>query len=58
MPALEAYASLGEVKKAKQAAAIIKSDRNMRFYLCRELEKGPIFPAPYDHDQVLEYLCE
>jgi len=58
VPALEAYATLGEVKKAKQAAAIIKSDRNMRFYLCRELEKGPIFPAPYDHDQVLELLCE
>jgi len=58
VPALEAYATLGEVKKARQAAAIIKSDRNMRFYLCRELEKGPAFPPPYDHDQVLELLCE
>lgn len=58
VPALEAYASLGEVKKAKQAAAIIKSDRNIRFYLCRELDKGPVFPAPYAHDQILELLCE
>ena len=58
VPALEAYATLGEVKKARQAAAIIKSDRNMRFYLCRELEKGPLFPPPYDYDQVLELLCE
>jgi hypothetical protein len=58
VPALEAYATLGEVKKAKQAAAIIKSDRNMRFYLCRELAKESLYPPPYDHDQVLEYLCE
>jgi hypothetical protein len=58
VPALEAYATLGEIKKARQAAAIIKSDRNMRFYLCRELEKGPLYPFPYDHDQVLELLCE
>jgi len=58
VPALEAYASLGEVKKARQTAAIIKSDRNMRFYLCREIEKEPIFPPPYDHAQVLELLCE
>jgi hypothetical protein len=58
VPALEAYASLGEAKKAKQAAAIIKSDRNIRFFLCRELENGPLFPPPYDHDQILEYLCE
>jgi len=58
VPALEAYASLGEAKKAKQAAAIIKSDRNIRFFLCKELEKGPLFPPPYDHDQILELLCE
>ena len=58
VPALEAYATLGEAKKARQAAAIIKSDRNMRFYLCRELEKGPLFPPPYDYDQVLKLLCE
>jgi len=58
VPALEAYATLGEAKRARQAAAIIKSDRNMRFYLCRELEKGPLFPPPYDYEQVLELLCE
>jgi hypothetical protein len=58
MPALEAYATLGETKKARQAAAIIKSDRNMRFFLCRELEDGPLFPPPYDYDQVHEFLCE
>ena len=58
LPALEAYATLGETKKARQAAAIIKSDRNIRFYLCRELEKGPNFIPPYDYGQVLELLCE
>lgn len=58
VPALQAYASLGEARKARQAAAVIKSDRNIRFFLCRELEKGPLFPAPYDHNQVLELLCE
>jgi hypothetical protein len=58
VPALEAYASLGEAKKARQAAAIIKSDRNIRFFLCRELENGGLFPPPYDHDQILELLCE
>ena len=58
VPALEAYATLGEVKKARQAAAIIKSDRNIRFYLCRQLEKGPLYPLPYDYAQVLELLCE
>ena len=58
LPALEAYATLGETKKAKQAAAIIKSDRNIRFFLCKELEKGSPFPPPYDHGQTLAYLCE
>lgn len=58
MPALEAYATLGETKKARQAAAIIKSDRNMRFFLCRELESGPLFPPPYDYSQILELLCK
>jgi hypothetical protein len=58
IPALEAYASLGETKKARQTAAIIKSDRNIRFFLCRELERGPLFSPPYDHDQVIELLCE
>ena len=58
LPALQAYASLGETKPAKQAAAIIKSDRNIRFYLCRQLEKGSQFPAPYDHDQTVQLLCE
>lgn len=58
MPALEAYATLGETKKARQAAAIIKSDRNMRFFLCRQFENGPLFPPPYDYDQTFELLCE
>ena len=58
MPALEAYATLGEAKKARQAAAIIKSDRNIRFFLCRQLEKGPLYSPPYDYDQTLELLCE
>lgn len=58
MPALEAYASLGETKKAKQAVAIIKSDRNIRFALCKELEKELLLPPSYDYDQVLELLCE
>ncbi len=58
VPALQAYASLGEGKKARQAAAIIKSDRNTRFFLCRAFEKDPLFPPPYDHDQVLALLCE
>jgi hypothetical protein len=58
MPALEAYTSLGETKKARQAAAIIKSDRNIRFFLCKELERGSVYPPPYDHDQVIQLLCE
>ena len=58
MPALEAYAGLGETKKARQAAAIIKSDRDMRFFLCRELENSPIFPVPYTHEQAIQLLCE
>jgi hypothetical protein len=58
VPALQAYASLGDVKKAKQAAAIIKSDRNIRFFLCKELEQDTPYQSPYDHTQVLELLCE
>jgi len=58
MPALEAYATLDQIKKAKQAAAIIKSDRNMRFFLCKELERGPVHPPPYMFDKVVELLCE
>ena len=58
LPALQAYASLGATKSAKHVAAIIKSDRNIRFFLCRQLEKGPQFPSPYDHDQTIQLLCE
>lgn len=58
LPALQAYASLGEEKKARQTAAIIKSDRNVRFFLCRELQQDSVFPSPYDHERVIQTLCE
>jgi hypothetical protein len=57
LPALQAYASIGETKKAKQVAAIIKSERNTRFFLCKELEKGAIYPEPYNHEKTLDLLC-
>ncbi|MBI1854754.1 MAG: hypothetical protein HYR93_02625 [Chloroflexi bacterium] len=57
MPILETYATLGKIKEAKRAAAIIRSDDNARRFLCIQLQKGPAYPAPYDYDTVNALLC-
>jgi hypothetical protein len=58
LPALQAYAATGDIKKAKQAAAIIKSDRNTRFFLCQQIKKTAPGNPTGPEARVLELLCE
>lgn len=58
LPILEAYATMGEIKEAKHAASIIRSDDNARQFLCSQFNnRESIYPAPYDFELVREILC-
>ncbi|HET6846321.1 MAG TPA: hypothetical protein VFH29_05765 [Anaerolineales bacterium] len=58
MPALEAYATLGRLPDMRRAAAIIRSDDASRAYLCLQLQRGAVYPGPYDYNQVNQALCQ
>jgi hypothetical protein len=58
MPALEAYASTGQIQAARHAASIIRSVDRARAYLCLQLQRGPIYPPPYDYNLVNQTLCQ
>ena len=58
MPALEAYSTLGRAQDAKHAASIIRSDDKARSFLCLQLQRGAVYPAPYRYDQVNQILCQ
>ncbi len=58
LASFEAYIAVGEIEKAKEIASYIKKDPNTHFFLCKELERGAIYPAPYDYEKVIELLCE
>jgi hypothetical protein len=58
MPALEAYMTTGRVQDAKHAASIIRTDDRARSFLCLQLQKGAVYPAPYKYEEVKEALCE
>jgi hypothetical protein len=58
MPALEAYASTGQLQAARHAASIIRSVDTARAYLCLQLQRGPAYPAPYDYNLVNQVLCQ
>ncbi len=57
MPVLEAYATTGDVKSAKHAAAILRSNENTHVFLCQQLGRGPVYPAPYNYSLVDQLLC-
>jgi hypothetical protein len=58
MPALEAYAALGRVQEMRRLAAIVRSDDGVRAFLCLQLQRGSIYPAPYDYNLVNQTLCQ
>lgn len=58
MPALEAYATLGRVQEMRRAASIIRSQDGARAFLCLQLQRGPVYPVPYDYNQVNQSLCQ
>jgi hypothetical protein len=57
MPALEAYATLGRLQDMRRLAAIIRSDDGVRAFLCFQLQRGTVYPAPYDYNLVNQTLC-
>jgi hypothetical protein len=57
MPVLEAYATLGREKEARRLSTIIRSDEVARFYLCREIQKGPAYAEPYNYELVKDLIC-
>ena len=58
MPALEAYATLGQLTDMRHAAAIIRSQDASRAFLCLQLQRGAAYPGPYDYNQVNQALCQ
>jgi hypothetical protein len=58
MPALEAYASLGRLQDMRRLAAIIRSDDGVRAFLCLQLQRGAVYPVPYDYNLVNQTLCQ
>ena len=57
MPVLEAYASLGREKEARHLSTIIRSRDETRFFLCREMQKEPAYPAPFNAQLVKDLVC-
>jgi hypothetical protein len=57
MPVLEAYVTTGDLKKAKHATAILRSNENTHLFMCPQLDKGSIYPAPYKYDLIYQLLC-
>jgi hypothetical protein len=58
MPALEAYATLGRLQDMRRLAAIIRSENGVRAFLCLELQRGAVYPVPYDYNLVIQTLCQ
>lgn len=58
MPALEAYATMGRLQDMRRLAAIIRSDDGTRAYLCLQLQRGAVYPPPYDYNLVNQTLCQ
>jgi len=58
MPALEAYSTVGRVQDAKHAGSIIRSSDKARSFLCLQLQRGAVYPAPYRYDEVNQILCQ
>jgi hypothetical protein len=58
MPAMEAYLTVGRIQDAKHAASIIRSSDKARSFLCLQLQRGAVYPAPYRYDEVNQILCQ
>jgi hypothetical protein len=58
MPALEAYVTLGRDQDARHAASIIRASDKARTFLCLQLQRGPVYPSPYNYNQVNQLLCQ
>jgi hypothetical protein len=58
MPFFEAYVIFGREKDAKWLSTILKSEKNLRFALCRDLEEAVVFPESYDYDGITSLLCD
>ena len=58
MPALEAYATLGRMPEARHAASIIRSVDGARAFLCLQVQRGAVYPPPYDYNLVNQSLCQ
>jgi hypothetical protein len=57
MPVLEAYATLGREKEARRLSTIIRSRDDTRFFLCREMQKEPAYPGPFNDELVEDLVC-
>ena len=57
MPSLESYATLSRIKDARHAASIIRSDEQARYFLCGQLKRGSVYPAPYNYALVYQLIC-
>jgi hypothetical protein len=58
MPALDAYATLGRMPEARHAASIIRSVDAARAFLCLQMQRGAVYPPPYDYNLVNQSLCQ
>ncbi len=57
MPVLEAYATLGREKEATHLSTIIRNRDETRFFLCREMQKDPAYPDPFNDEFVKDLVC-
>lgn len=58
MPALEGYVAVGRMQDAKHAASIIRSSDPARAFLCLQMQRGAVYSAPYDYNEVNQILCQ
>jgi hypothetical protein len=57
MAPLQAYANVGDEKRAKQVSTYI-NDRYTRLYLCQQLTAVDDWPEGYRSEIILRYLCK
>ena len=57
LPALEAYAHVGDTKQSRQIARLIRTNRSVYAGLCEQLKALQGQPAEYDRDLLLSTLC-
>jgi hypothetical protein len=57
MPVFEGYANVGRTKDARQIASILRSDKNLQFSICSQLENWSEYPVDYNYEFIYGELC-